>query len=90
MTRRPTVGGHEREHRGQVEAGRVRRGQVAGHQHERMSGIGHARHRHAEAGRDRSLPHVIEVGDAFGEVRSGGGECLPEPGERLEDRPGRR
>ena len=43
----------------------------------------------AEAGRDRPLADVVEVGDPLGQVGPGRGQRLAEPGERLEHRPGR-
>ena len=45
-------------------------------------GVGHARHRQAEHGRHRPVPHVVEVGDPLGQVAAGRGEQLPVRPER--------
>ena len=50
-----------------------------------MAGLGDARHGLAEGDRDRPVPHVVEVGNALGQVIAAGQERLPIPGQSLVD-----
>ena len=61
-----------------VEVGRVRRGEVAGDQHERVPGVGDARRGHAEQLADDAVAHVLDVARPRADVAAGAGEQVAE------------
>ncbi len=88
MAGRAALGGDQREHPGEIELHGVGRREVPGDQHERGTRIRDAGHRHAEAGGDHSLPHVVQIGHPCGQVFAAGRQQLAVLAERHEDRVG--
>ena len=80
----------DRQHDGGIEQRRVGRREVVGDEDVGFGPVGQAGQRQAEADRDRAVAHVVDVGDALGEVAAGAGELVAERLDRLGQRLGRR
>ena len=76
----------DRQHDGGVEQRRVGRREVVGDEDVGFGPVGQAGQRQAEADRDRAVAHVVDVGDALGEVAAGAGELVAERLDRLGQR----
>ncbi len=81
------VGGDEGEHPVEVEQSRVGGSEVACHEHEGVSGIGHAGGVDPLQAGEHPLRDVVEVGGALAEVAAHGLEGGPEAGEGVVYRP---
>ena len=78
--------GDEGDDDGRVKARRVCRGKVAGDEHERVSRVGHTRHREAQNPCHGPAPDVVEVGDPLGHVGPGGRQRSAEAVEGSDQR----
>lgn len=75
--------GDEAEHQSRVQQGGVGRRQVTGDKDIGLVAVGDTRHRDPQQTGDDTIPHVVEVGHATGEILTGAGQQLAVRGERV-------